>query len=93
MVTYQEDNRDVQSKCHSGVCEENENTEVVDVRHAHLWDFKEKREDAIDDGTSRRIVVQGNERVHLEFWSAEDTLHHDQAHSFEDDTSHLDCKS
>lgn len=87
--TYQEDHRHVEQEGNKGVGKEGEDADAVDVAHAHARNLNEQGDDAVDDGTSRGVVVEGNKGVHLELGGAQHALDHDETQSLEDDTTAL----
>jgi hypothetical protein len=91
--TYQEDDRHVEQEGNKGVGKEGEDADAVDVAHGHARDLNDQGDDAVDDSASRGVVVEGNERVHLELGGAQHALDHDEAQSLEDDTAALVCRT
>lgn len=87
--TYQEDHRDVEQEGDEGVGKEREDADAVDIGHAHARDLNKQGDHAVDDSTSRGVVVEGNEGVHLELGGAQHALDHDETQSLEDDTTAL----
>jgi hypothetical protein len=88
--TYQKDNRGVKKESNQCVGNESHDTKRVNVVHSHARDISEESNDAVGDGTGGSVVVQGDQRVHLELSGAKQALDHDQAQSLEDDTTALD---
>lgn len=87
--TYQEDHRHVEQEGNKGVRKKGEDADAVDIGHAHARGLNEQGDDAVDDGTSRGVVVEGNKGVHLELGRAQHALDHDETQSLEDDTAAL----
>ena len=90
---YQEHNRDIEQEGNRGIGEQSEQTNAVHVSHGHSGQLGKKQNDTVDDGARRGVVVERDERVHLEVGAAEQALNHDQTDSLEDDTSALEEES
>lgn len=87
--TYQEDDRHVQQERNECVGQECEDANAVDVAHGHARNLNEHGDHAIDNSAGRRIVIQRDERVHLELGGAQHALDHDETEGLEDDTATL----
>lgn len=88
--TYQEDNRDVEEESDRCVGKQSEHADAVNVSHGHRGQLSEEQNAAVDDSASGSVVVEGDERVHLEIRTAEQALDHDQADSLKSDTGALE---
>jgi hypothetical protein len=89
-ATYQENDRDVEQESNRCVGQQSHKTDTVHISHGHLGKLGEEQDESVDDSASRGIVVEGDERVHLEIGTAEQALNHDQTDSLENDTSALE---
>lgn len=89
-MTYEENHGDIQHKGNDSVGHEGHQANVVDVAHGHLGDFKEKSGNTVHDSADGSKVVQRDEGVHLELSRAQQTLDHNQADGFKDDTTDLE---
>lgn len=89
-ITYQKNNRGVKKESNQRVGNESHDTKGVNIVHSHTGDIGEESNDAVGNGAGGGVVVQGDERVHLELGGAEQALDHDEAQGLEDDTSTLD---
>lgn len=88
----EEDDGDVEQEGDKGVGKQGEDSDAVDVGHAHAGNLNEQGDDAVDDGTSRGVVVEGDKGVHLELGGAQHALDHDKTQCLEDDTAALVCR-
>lgn len=88
-VTYQEDHRYVEQEGNEGVRKEREDADAVDVAHGHAGNLNDQGDHAVDDSTSRGVVVKRNEGIHLELGGAQHALDHDETQSLENDTTAL----
>jgi hypothetical protein len=90
-VTYQEDNRHVQQEGNKSVGKECEDADAIDVAHGHAGRLNKHGDNTVDDSTSWGVVVERDQRVHLELGGAQHALDHDEAQSLENDTGALVC--
>ena len=88
--TYQEDDRNIEKEGDTGVGEESEATDAVDVAHCEDGQLSEDQNEGVHDGAGRSVVVERNKGVHLELLGAQNALNHDQTGGLEDDTSDLE---
>lgn len=58
-----------------------------------LWHFGNKCDEEIHDGADRRIVVEADERVHVESFATKHDLDHNNANSFKCGSSNLEKES
>lgn len=89
-ITYQKNNRGVKKESNQRVGNESHDTKRVNIVHSHAGDIGEESNDAVGNGAGGSVVVQGDERVHLELSRAEQALDHDEAQGLKDDTGTLD---
>lgn len=87
--SYQKNNGGVKKESNQRVGNQSHDTKRVNVVHSHTGNIGEESNDAVGDGTGGSVVVQGDERVHLELSGAEQALDHDEAQSLEHDTTTL----
>lgn len=57
------------------------------------WHFANKCDEKIHDGADRRIVVEADERVHIESFATKHDLDHNHSNSFKGGTSNLEKES
>lgn len=88
--SYQENDGSVQQEGNQSVGNQSHDTQTVDVVHGHAGQISEQSDNTVGNGTGRGVVVEGNQRVHLELGRAQKALDHDQTQSLEDDTEDLD---
>lgn len=88
---HQENDGHVEQERNHRVSNQGPETQAVDISHGHARGFSEESDNAVCHGACGRVVVQRDQRVHLEFGRAEEALDHDEAKGFEDDTTDLDC--
>lgn len=55
--TYQKYNGDVQHECAHGVGQKSPETNIVEVAHGHSWNFPEKCDAEVHDGTNGGEIV------------------------------------
>lgn len=89
-LSYQENDGNVEQESNNSVGQQGPDTNVVNVAHSQIRHFNEQGSDTIHHSANRSEVVQGNERVHLEFSRAEKALNHDQTGGFENNTANLE---
>ena len=87
---HQEDNGDVKQERNHRISDQGPDTQAVDISHGHARGFSEESDNAVCHGACGRVVVQRDQRVHLEFSRAEETLDHDKTGGLEDDTTNLE---
>lgn len=86
----QENDGNVQAESNEGVGNEGDDTDRVDIAHGQARTLPEDGDNTVDDSASRSVVVDGDERIHLELGTAEQALDHDKSDSLGDDTKDLD---
>lgn len=79
--TDEEDGGDVERECDTGVREENEDANLVEVTEGGKT-LDEGHDDRVDDGANGGEVVQRDKRVHLH--AVEQDLDHDETRRLED---------
>lgn len=87
---YEKDRGDVEEERNQGVGQQNKRPDRIDITHRDTRALDKERNDSVCDSTCRRIIVQRDERVHLEVASAKQALNHDQAQRLGDDAADLE---
>jgi len=88
--TYQEDDRDVESKSDHGVGEQDKPSEIVDVGHGHFGHLDDQGDDSVHKGAGRSEVVERNQGIHLELGRGKQALNHVQADSLKGNSGNLE---
>ena len=92
-VTYQENDRDIETESNHGVQQEGEVANAVKVSPGHGGNLDKQSDNSVHDGASGSKVVERDQRVHLELGRREKALHHGQANGLENDTGDLEEES
>lgn len=87
--TYQEHDRHVQEERNHGIDDQCQVSDLLHICQSHLWHLNEERSETVHDGASWGEVVERDQRVHLELSAAQQTLHHDETSSLENNSSNL----
>jgi len=88
--TYEHDDRDVEEESNGSVDEESEETNVVDLVHAELGALDDNGSNTVHDSATGSVVIERDNRVHLEFTAGEETLNHGKTSGLADDTEHAE---
>ena len=86
----QEDDRDVEQEGDERVGDKGKTTNAIDVLHSQHGELGEEQDAAVHAGASGRVVVERDERIHLELGRAKQALDHNQADSLKDDATDLE---
>lgn len=89
VITYQEDDGNVEHKGAETVEEESEEADVVNLSHGDLGELPDQGNDSVHDSADRSKVVEGHQGIHLEVGRAQQALDHGESEGLEDDTGNL----
>lgn len=86
----QQNDGGVEKEGNERVGNESTDSETVDVTHGDAGKIGEEGDNAVGDSAGGGVVVERDQRVHLELGRAEQTLNHDETEGLEDNTGNLD---
>ncbi|KAI6775955.1 hypothetical protein HG530_002713 [Fusarium avenaceum] len=90
--THQNHAGEVEGKCNSSVQKQRGETNSVQILHVEVRNFDKAGHKKIQNGDYRGVVVEADHGVHLQALAVKHDLRHDNPHSLECETTHLEDK-